>query len=69
MPKHEGITMTLGELIVALSDKVDGCVHDPSGKYAIVSVMLSDLLAHDARRLHRLIQELEQEEIEYRSAS
>jgi hypothetical protein len=61
------ITTTLGELIVAVTDEVNPYIHDPSGKYEVVFCVLSDLLAHDRARLHRLARELEEEETDYRS--
>jgi len=69
MHQQKRATTTLGELIVAVTDEVNCYVDDPSVKYAMVSVVLSDLFAHDRVRLHRLAQELQQEEAEYRSAS
>jgi hypothetical protein len=69
MHQRKMITTTLGELIVAVTDEVNPYVHDPSDKYAVVFCVLSDLLAHDRVRLHRLAQELQQEETEYRSDS
>ena len=65
MPKM--ITTTLGEFIVAVTDEVNSYIHDPSCKHAIVCVVLSDLLAHDCVRLHRLTRQLDQEEAEYGS--
>ena len=64
---HKMITTTLGELIVAVTDEVNSYIHDPSCKYAMVCVVLSDLLAHDRVRLDRLTRQLDQEEAEYRS--
>jgi hypothetical protein len=64
MHQRKMITTTLGELIVAVTDEVNPYIHDPSGKYAIVCIILSDLLAHDRVRLHRLAQQLEQGEAE-----
>jgi len=69
MQQRKMITTTLGELIVAVTDEVNSYIHDPSRKYAMVGVVLSDLLAHDRVRLHRLARQLEQEEAEYRSDS
>jgi hypothetical protein len=69
MHQQQMITTTLGDLIVAVTDEVNSYIHDPSGKYAIVCVVLSDLLTHDRVRLHRLARQLEQEEAEYRSAT
>jgi hypothetical protein len=69
MHHKKRVTTTLGELIVAVTDEVNSYVDVPSVKYAMVSVVLSDLFARDRVRLDRLARELEQEEAEYRSAS
>ena len=69
MHQRKMITTTLGELIVAVTDEVNCYVHEPSGKYAMVGVVLSDLLPHDRVRLRRLARELEREEAAYRFAS
>ncbi len=66
---HQPKMITLGELIVAVTDEVNCYVDDPYVKYAMVSVVLSDLFAHDRLRLRRLARESEQDEAEYRSAS
>ncbi|MEO6164178.1 MAG: hypothetical protein ABIP88_08565 [Candidatus Binatia bacterium] len=35
---------TLGELIVALTDEVDGELHDEKNSYAVVALILADLV-------------------------
>ena len=46
------VRTTLGDLIAAVTDEVKPFVRDPSGRYAVVSYILNDLLARRRLRAH-----------------
>jgi hypothetical protein len=46
------VRTTLGDLIAAVTDEVKPFVRDSSGRYAVVSYILNDLLARRRQRTH-----------------
>jgi hypothetical protein len=53
MHTRKPIEITLGDLIIAVTDEVNHWVPDQAAAYLIVSRILSDLLAHSQTRLER----------------
>jgi hypothetical protein len=53
MRQRKVITITLGDLIVAVTDEVMPFVDDPSSLYRAVSCILGDLVAHNHLRLRK----------------
>ena len=53
MRQRKVIRTTLGELIVAISDEVAPIIRNPSAMHILVSVVLTDLLAHHQVRVHK----------------
>jgi hypothetical protein len=53
MPQPKVIRTNLGDLIVAVTDEVMPFVHDPASLYAVVSFVLSDVLAHYQRGVRK----------------
>jgi len=53
MRQRKVIRTTLGELIVAITDEVAPIIRNPSAMHILVSVVLTDLLAHHQVRVHK----------------
>ena len=53
MHTRKPIEITLGDLIIAVTDEVNHWVPDQTTTYFIVSCIVSDLLAHSRTRLKK----------------